>query len=117
MSRESQRSVITRLGIKPKNRIALLNSPKGYTSILAKLPPGVSFSTRVAGAPFDIVQAFYDDKRTLKADLSRLRRAIRPNGKIWICWRKGLVTELNRDLVMELGEKARLESVAACAID
>jgi 23S rRNA A2030 N6-methylase RlmJ len=117
MASASKQTVAKKLGIKPGHRIAVLYSPKGYTSILAKLPPQVSLTTRLAGDPFDIIQGFYEDERSLKADLRKFRKAIYPWGKVWICWRKGNVTELNRDSIMELCEGVKLDSVASCAID
>jgi hypothetical protein len=113
----SKRAIAQKLGIKPGNRIAVLNSPKGYTSILAKLPPQVSLITRLAGEAFDLVQAFYEDERALKADLKKIRKFINPWGTVWICWRKGKVTDLNRDSIVSLCEKVNLDAVASCAID
>jgi hypothetical protein len=117
MATPSKMPVLRKLGIKAHHRIAILNSPKGYTSILAKLPPGVSLTTRLAGEPFDLVQGFYENQKDLRADLSKLKRAIHPGGKIWICWRKGNVTNLSRDIIWHMGEKVGLDSVASCAID
>src|SRR5947209_3082297 len=113
MAASSQRPVIQKLGIKTGNRVAILYSPKGYTSILSKVPAGVTLTTRLAGDAFDLVQAFYEDQRALKADLPKLKRSIEPDGKIWICWRKGNVTDLSRDLIRQSGEKAGLEAVAS----
>ncbi|MBI3554762.1 MAG: DUF4287 domain-containing protein [Deltaproteobacteria bacterium] len=117
MATSSNRPIAQKLGIKTGNRIAVLYSPKGYTSILARLPPHVSLTTRLAGEPFDVVQGFYEDERSLTGDLRRFRKAIHPWGKVWICWRKGNVTELNRDTIMSLCEKVALDSVGSCAID
>src|SRR4051812_16532221 len=104
----SRRPVAEKLGIKPGNRIAVLYSPKGYTSILSKLPSEVSLTTRLAGEPFDIIQGFYQNQRSLKADLRKIRKAIQPMGKVWICWRKGNVTDLSGGVIHELGESIRL---------
>src|SRR5690349_10678246 len=112
----SKMPVIRKLGIKEQNRVAVLNSPKGYTSILRQLPSGVVMTTRLAGEQFDIVQGFYESCKALKADLPKLKRSIHPGGKIWVCWRKGHATDLSRDIIWQLGEKAGLDSVASCAI-
>lgn len=113
----SKRPVVEKLGIKSGNRVAVLYSPKGYTSFLANLPSEVILTTRLAGEPFDLIQGFYEQKRSLKADLRKMKRSIRPSGKLWICWRKGHVTDLSREVIWELGDDAGFDSVASCAID
>src|SRR4051812_20688628 len=117
MKAASTKPVIEKLGIKAGHRIAVLNSPKGYTAILGKVPADVSLTTRLAGEPFDLVQAFYDDQKSLRADLTKLKKSIHPLGKIWVCWRKGKVTDLSRDSIWALGDKAGLDSVSEVAID
>jgi hypothetical protein len=99
MAAPSQRPIARKLGIKSGNRVAVLHAPKGYTSTLGKVPADASLTTRLAGESFDLVQAFYEDQRTLKVDLPKLKKAIHPMGKIWVCWRKGNVTDLNRDSI------------------
>ncbi|MGE0632478.1 MAG: hypothetical protein AB7O96_08730 [Pseudobdellovibrionaceae bacterium] len=116
-SAASKSLVAKKLGIKPGNRIAVLHSPKGYTSILAKLPAEVSMTTRLAGEHFDIVQGFYEDQKSLKADLRKIKKSILPSGKVWICWRKGNVTDLSRDAIWEMGNEIGLDAIASCAID
>ena len=111
MKKTSTRPVADKLGIKKGSRVAVLHSPKGYG--LAK----VDFATRLSGEPFDVVQAFYENERALKSDLPKLKKAIVPSGKIWVCWRKGNVTDLSRDAIWALGDKVGLDSVASCAID
>ncbi len=117
MKAVSKRPVAEKLGIKPGHRMAVLYSPKGYTSILASFPSEVSLTTRLAGEPFDLIQGFYQDQKTLKADLRKIRKSIQPLGKVWICWRKGNVTDLSRNIIHQLAETARLDSVVECAID
>jgi hypothetical protein len=117
MAAPSQRPIAGKLGIKSGNRVAILHAPKGYTSALGKIPADASLATRLAGEPFDLVQAFYEDQRSLKADLPKLKKAIHSSGKIWVCWRKGNVTDLSRDSIWAIGNEVGLESVASVAID
>ncbi len=113
----SKRPLKEKLGIRAGYRMAILNPPRGYTSILADLPSDTKLTTRLAGEPFDVIQGFYLNQRSLKADLRKIRKAIQPKGKIWICWKKGKVTDLSREVIWELGENVGLDSVASCAID
>lgn len=113
----SQKPLTQKLGIKTGQRIALLHSPKGYTSILGEVPPEVTVTTRLAGEPFDLIQAFYEDQKTLKTGLRKLKKFVNPKGKIWVCWRKGRVTDLDRGAIHGISEKSGLDSVAECAID
>jgi hypothetical protein len=113
----SERSLAERLGIKGGDRVAVLHAPKGYTSILGDLPDGVTMTTRLAGEPFAVIQAFYQDERALKSELRKLRRAIEPKGKIWICWRKAKKGTLGRDQIGELCMAAKLSPAGICSVD
>lgn len=117
MAAMSKSPIFKKLGVKPGQRFAVLNAPKGYTAILAKVPDDVSMVTRIAGEPFDVVQAFYEDRKSLKSEIKKLRKAIVPGGKVWVCWRKGHITNLSRETIWEIGTQSGLDSVGSCAID
>jgi hypothetical protein len=113
----SKKAIAQKLGIKEGHRVALLHAPKGYTSILASVPDEVTITTRLAGEPFHVVQAFFEDDRALRSEIKKLSKAIYSFGSVWICWRKGNVTSLNRDLIHKRAEVVGLEGVASCSID
>src|ERR1700733_8076700 len=99
MAAPSQRPIAGKLGIKAGNRVAVLHAPQGYMVELKMTD--ANLATRLTGQPFDLVQAFYEDQKSLKADLPKQKKAIHPLGKIWVCWRKGNVTDLSRDSIWE----------------
>ena len=45
----SPRSLVEKLGIKPGSKIAILNAPRGYRTMLGKLPAGVRVATTLQG--------------------------------------------------------------------
>lgn len=108
----STKPVFRKLGLKPAHRATTLGVPSGVN--LGKAPAKFEKSFR---GEFDFVLGFYESKKALEADLAKIRKALTPSGMAWVCWRKGGVTELSREVIWSSGEAVGLESVASCAID
>lgn len=84
-----------KLGIKPEQKLATIGAPAGYPNLLAPLPKGVSFRTRVAAeAPF--VHLFVTERQSLEKELKRLRKLIADTGVLFI------VKNAARDATAEL---------------
>jgi hypothetical protein len=108
-----------KLGIKEGARVALIEAPEGFPSLLQPLPGPVSF---VDGprASFDVAVAFF----TRAADLSRrfpsLVKRLEPSGGLWVAWPKkssGVSTDLDENRIRELGLATGLVDNKVCAID
>jgi hypothetical protein len=108
----STKPVFQKLGLKPAHRAATLRVPRDVK--LGKSPAKFEKSFR---GEFDFILGFYESKKTLEADLAKIRKTLTPSGMAWVCWRKGGVTELSREVIWASGEAVGLESVASCAID
>ncbi len=54
-----------KLGIKPGGRVGLLGAPDGFDTTLGELPPDVTVRRRARG-PFDVVVAFFVERRVLE---------------------------------------------------
>jgi hypothetical protein len=112
----STKPVAQKLGMKADHRAILVGAPKGFEKSLGKLPAGLSLQKRLSGE-FDFITAFFESQKELAGALPRLRKGLRKSGMLWICWRKGGVTDLSRDTIWPLAEKHGLDGVSSVAID
>ena len=108
-----------KLGIKPGQRVALLRAPEGFDATLGELPEGVALR-RTARGPLDVIVSFTDTQRDLRRRFTTLARALDPAGGLWIAWPKrasGVPTDLDGNIVREVGLAAGLVDNKVCAID
>jgi hypothetical protein len=108
-----------KLGIKPGSRLALVRAADDFDVTLGELPAGVTVRRRAAG-PADVIVAFFTRRTELERRLDGLARALEPAGGLWIAWPKrasGVATDLNENVVRELGLAAGLVDNKVCAID
>lgn len=108
-----------RLGIKPKQRVLVLEAPEGYWEQLGELPDDVDLKTSADGQ-FDVVQAFVQSK----ADVERLGptalEALKPGGVLWFTYPKKsskIKTDVTRDTGWDVVWNAGMEGVASIAVD
>lgn len=119
MAGYSTRSLIEKLGIKAEYSIALLNYPEHYPQLLGSLPEGISVQDLGKDA-LDFIQFFTRQKKDLELMFPRLTSYLKETGMIWICWPKGsskLETDLNENIVRDLGLAIGLVDVKVAAID
>jgi hypothetical protein len=108
-----------KLGIKPGARLALVGAPDSFDATLGELPEGVAVRRRLRG-PVDVIVAFYVRRAELARRLGVLRDSLEPAGGLWIAWPKrasGVATDLDENVVRELGLAAGLVDNKVCAID
>jgi hypothetical protein len=108
-----------KLGIKPEARVALVGAPDGFDIPRGELPPGTVVRDRLRG-PLDLIVAFFDSVTALERRLPALKRALDPDGGLWIAWPKrssGIATDLGDGVVRELGLATGLVDNKVCAID
>jgi hypothetical protein len=111
--------LVQKIGIKPGHRVVLRNHPPTFIKDLGKLPDGVESSERLAGKA-NVVIYFTDKRAALEKDFSRLASALVSDGMLWISWPKkasGRATDLNENIVREIGLEGGLVDVKVCAID
>lgn len=112
--------LVRKLGIKPGARVALIGAPESFYGALGELPPNVRIRRRAAGAPLDVIVAFFSRRVELERRLPALGAALDPAGGLWIAWRKlasGVPTDVTEDVVRKLGLAAGLVDNKVCAID
>ena len=109
-----------KLGMKPGQRIVILNAPESFDRTLGALPQGVTVSSRSA-KPVDLVITFETSLAQFERRLPGLANRIHPDGAIWIVWPKktsGVATNLSenpiRGFVLLTTD---LVDVKVCAID
>ena len=118
-SSSSGKPLAEKLGIRPNMRIATLNTPSGYDSLLGTLPPGVDIANELE-EPCEIIHAFYVLRGALQEDFPRLKLALADSGGLWISWPKttsNVETDLNENVVREVGLAHGLVDVKVAAVD
>lgn len=113
--------LIKKLGIKPKNRVVILNAPDGYREQLGALPADVELVTTVTPAsPFDVVHLFVRNKAELDRDSLMAIQAVKPGGILWISYPKQsskVATDLNRDVLWKVFPDKEWRPVTQISID
>jgi hypothetical protein len=110
----SKRSLADKLGIKAGMRAAVLNAPEDYPSL-----EGVKQVDLSAGA-LDFIHLFTNSRADLEATFPKLKAAVTANGMVWISWYKKsakMPTDLDENIIRELGLAAGLVDVKVAAVD
>jgi hypothetical protein len=108
-----------KLGIKPGCRVIVLNSPGDYANLLGGVPDGVDLRSSLRGKA-DVVHLFVTREADLTKRIDAMRKAIEPNGAIWVSWPKRsskVPTDLTEDIIRRVALANRLVDVKVCAID
>jgi len=108
-----------KLGIREDSRLLLVDAPDDFAAALGELPPGVELVEAGAGA-VDVAILFALDVPTVRARFADMAASLRPAGGLWIAWPKrssGVATELDENVVREIGLADGLVDNKVCAID
>jgi hypothetical protein len=119
MAGTSGKAVAQKLGIKPGFCIFADGAPSAYEKIVGPLPSGASIQAK-ARPPLDMVHLFATQASGLAAKLRGYRKAIAPDGMIWVSWPKkssGVATNLSDVVVRETALPLGLVDIKVCAID
>lgn len=119
MAGYSKKSLADKLGIKPGKNLHLGNAPDGYSKTLGALPAGVTVLKALPDR-CDFIQFFTKEKSELKAAFPRLKKSLVTDGSLWISWPKGaskIKTDVNENVVREIGLDCGLVDVKVCAVD
>ena len=108
-----------KLGIREGSRLLLVDAPADFAATLGELPPGVELVEAGAGA-VDLAILFALGAATVRARFADLAASLEPAGGLWIAWPKrssGVATELDENVVREIGLADGLVDNKVCAID
>ena len=119
MAGYSSRSLVEKLGIKPRTRIAIVNPPRGFRVTLGKLPAGVTVASRLV-ATYPFIHFFTRSRTVFEATLPALLRALESDGTLWVSWPKrssGVDTDVTEDVVRAVALPTGLVDVKVAAVD
>lgn len=107
-----------KLGLKPGQRLLLVDPPKDFDQLLAGAPEGIVRTLRVA--PFDAAVMFATTARAQETNLARVMPKFASGGMLWLAWPKktaGVATDLSDEAVRRMGLAAGLVDIKVSAID
>jgi hypothetical protein len=107
-----------KLGIKEGFNVLIVNAPNDFEQGL-ELPEGVTVNGKSA-KPRDLILFFTKSQRTLEKEFLRYAAKLTPAGMLWVSWPKktsGVQTDLNENIVREIGLAKGMVDVKVCAVD
>ncbi|MDB5440474.1 MAG: hypothetical protein JWM33_2901 [Caulobacteraceae bacterium] len=116
MAGYSGRTLAEKLGLKPGMTVLVLAAPEGYGQWIGL---DFGFQTHADDGMVDFVHLFARSQADLDALLPAARRAIRPDGMIWVSWLKQaarIPTDLTEDVIRNRALAGDLVDVKVCAV-
>jgi hypothetical protein len=107
-----------KLGIKDGLTACFVN---GAPEVLKELKPALATCkvTDDAKSGLDFAMLFTVSRTELQREFKRMAKSLAPAGMLWISWPKktsGVATDLNENIVREIGLAAGLVDVKVCAV-
>jgi hypothetical protein len=109
-----------KLGIKPGFRVSLSGMP---ADVRAELKPALAACTLVRDGnrdgPIDFAMLFEKSAEGLAEMFPRMSKSLGAAGMLWVSWPKkssGVATDLNENVVRDIGLDAGLVDVKVCAV-
>lgn len=115
----SPNPLIKKLGIKDGYHCLILNEPDHYVDLLEEIPPNTTFTDDATSGEFDFIHVFVTEEEDLK-NWKVWKSRLKKSGMMWISWPKQsseLATELNGNLVRQIGLEGGLVDTKVCAVD
>lgn len=112
----SKTPLIKKLGIKVGIRGIIVGAPKDVLQLFDDAP--LVRPKRLSGN-LDYIHLFILDEKTLKTELAKLKKLLKPTGSLWVSWPKSrqLGTTLHENLVRDIGLTLGLVDIKVVAID
>jgi hypothetical protein len=107
-----------KLGIKEGYRALLVRAPDDVRTELHDALTGCKVLREVAEA-VDFAMVFTSSRAELAKEFRRIAKELAPAGMLWVSWPKkssGVKTDLDGNLVREIGLAAGLVDVKVCAV-
>jgi hypothetical protein len=107
--------LIKKLGIKEGFSISMVETP---ADVLREL--GISWKKRTDKPPFDFVLLSVRTQEELRTKFPLWAARLSPAGMLWISWPKkssGVESDLNENIVRDIGLAAGLVDVKVCAVN
>ena len=107
-----------KLGIKDGFRVRLQNAPAKVRAELKTELAGCKMQ-RDDKTPIDFAMIFTKSQADLTKEFKKLSRQLAPAGMLWVSWPKkssGVATNLDENVVRDIGLDAGLVDVKVCAV-
>jgi hypothetical protein len=107
-----------KLGLKPGFRVWLAEMPSDVRGELRAQLDECEI-VRQARAPLDFAMMFTKSSEQLVREFGRISKQLAPAGMLWVSWPKkssGVLTDLDDNVVREIGLAAGLVDVKVCAV-
>ena len=108
-----------KLGIREGSRVLLAGAPAGFADVLGELPGGAEITEPGAGE-LDVIVLFAPDAARLREAFGGLVTGLASAGGLWVAWPKrgsGVATDVDENVVREVGLASGLVDNKVCAID
>ena len=111
-----------KLGIKPGDTVVLIGAPDFMVKVArdAGASPVVKPDAKAVRGFVSLAHVFTGKASVLRAALAPLKKAIAPNGMIWVSWPKKAArvpTDITEDTIRALALPMDLVDVKVCAVD
>jgi len=124
MSGYSATPLIKKLGIKPDDKVLFINEPVSIYKDLGTLPQTSTLPPKTKSmidhTHFDYIHYFAIEKNELEKFFKEVKKVLDKNGMLWISWPKktsGVITDLDENIIREVGLKEGLVDVKVAVID
>ena len=100
-------------------KIKIVNEPEGYFKLFNDLPIDLEILTDNKTKK-DFIHYFVGNVIQLEKEIKLLSKEIEQNGALWISWPKKtskIETDLNGNIVREIGLKNGLVDIKVCAVN
>jgi hypothetical protein len=105
-----------KLGLETGLRVALVDLP---SEIGAELKEAIAACKKANGGILDFALVCVKTKAELMKHFASLKKRMAPAGMLWVSWPKkssGVASDLDENIVREVGLKAGLVDVKVCAV-
>ncbi len=114
----SDKSILSKLQLKPGRKMLVLNAPAGYLEKTGEIPPGAELVFNPQEA--FIIQVFLRTHAELEDALKRFSPLVQPSGMLWITYPKltsALKGDVHRDTINEYAQQNGWIGIAMISID
>lgn len=116
----SKTPLVKKLGIKPGDRLLILNEPENHGNLIGNWPEEISHFSMEEANEMDFIHFFTQEMAELEITFPLLKNILRKGGGLWISWSKGKSTlpkDLNGNDVRSVGLAHGLVDVKVCSVD
>lgn len=111
--------LVRKLGIKPGTKLIVVGDvPDEYRKWLGPLPERATIAGK-GKPPFEAVHVFVTKRAELARHVAHLRKALVPDGYVWISWPKKaskVPTNITEDVIREVALPTGFVDIKVCAV-